>query len=169
MDHDINKRQTWLIKVHNWEFPGNDHNQLWLFGKKVFFFWERFWQSFLEQLITVSSLYKTAHEILYSQVWKSTHTSKTFLKVPIPKRGLLFEENEAFDCQTSEFLKKTSVFHKKKCWFIFHEKVWQKFTLEYSTYKVRYIYSQSSSDTWNTITKIVCPYLCLPTKLKVVS
>ena len=114
MDHDINKRQTWLIKVHNWEFPGNDHNQLSLFGKKVFFFWERFWQSFLEQLITVSSLYKTAHEILYSQVWKSTHTSKTFLKVPIPKRGLLFEENEAFDCQTSEFLKKTSVFHKKK-------------------------------------------------------
>ena len=106
MDHDINKRQTRLIKVHNWEFPGNDHNQLWLFGKKVFFFWERFWQSFLEQLITVSSLYKTAHEILYSQVWKSTHTSKTFLKVPIPKRGLLFEENEAFDCQTSEFLKK---------------------------------------------------------------
>ena len=114
MDHDINKRQTRLIKVHNWEFPGNDHNQLSLFGKKVFFFWERFWQSFLEQLITVSSLYKTAHEILYSQVWKSTHTSKTFLKVPIPKRGLLFEENEAFDCQTSEFLKKkTSVFHTK--------------------------------------------------------
>ena len=111
MDHDINKRQTWLIKVHNWEFPGNDHNQLWLFGKKVFFFWERFWQSFLEQLITVSSLYKTAHEILYSQVWKSTHTSKTFLKVPIPKRGLLFEENEAFDCLT-KFLK-TSVFNKK--------------------------------------------------------
>ena len=114
MDHDINKRQTWLIKVHNWEFPGNDHNQLSLFGKKVFFFWERFWQSFLEQLITVSSLYKTAHEILYSQVWKSTHTSKTFLKVPIPKRGLLFEENEAFDCQTSEFLKKDKCLPQKK-------------------------------------------------------
>ena len=36
---------------------------------------------------------------------------------------------------------------KKKCWFIFHEKVWQKFTLEYSTYKVRYIFTQGSSDT----------------------
>ena len=75
---------------------------------------KRFWQSFPGQLITVSSLYKTAHEILYSQVWKSTHTSKTFLKVPIPKRGLLFEENEAFDCQTSEFLKKDKCLPQKK-------------------------------------------------------
>ena len=130
MDHDINKRQTRLIiKVHNWEFPGNDHNQLSLFGKKVFFFWERFWQSFLEQLITVSSLYKTAHEILYSQVWKSTHTSKTlYLSSRSPYQKEDFLENEAFDCLT-KFLK-TSVFNKK-CWFIYREKVWQKFTLEY--------------------------------------
>lgn len=116
MDHDINKRQTRLIKKFiignslamttiNYLFLARKFSSSWIDEK-------RFWQSFPEQLITVSSLYKTAHEILYSQVWKSTHTSKTlYLSSRSPYQKEDFLENEAFDCLT-KFLK-TSVFNKK--------------------------------------------------------
>ena len=90
---------------------------------------KRFWQSFPGQLITVSSLYKTAHEILYSQVWKSTHTSKTlYLSSRSPYQKEDFLENEAFDCLT-KFLK-TSVFNKKMLIHLSWKGV-TKFTLEY--------------------------------------